>query len=351
MKKLILILNILLLLPFICKAGYKGDGLGPHIATKQLNMNNFAIRTSSSIIMSGSQSGITSTNETITINGQQYLIVNSSMVLNGGFRGNLTTFNDYYEVIVSTNIGVEGRPLMNVVDTRTGATASSIDEATIVWDADGTYVMYFKDGAVQFGSASPVSSQAAFTWSSDVGVNLTGAFVLIYDSNGTGNDMGNIKLFKDGTRTANLLFIDDSYNMNNCTDFDGFDSPTLTFSHGNGADSGDHPVVIMGGADTVTDVSQLWGYNIMTATSTLDGTTDTTTTERECFFQFGRRSNIGTIEPAVGLSSGAVVMTEGLQIGTTGYSMPWITYDVDYPTQAYKWEIKSGVPTYTKMNP
>jgi len=74
---------------------------------------------------------------------------------------------DHAAITQTAVAGVATVPLINIDDDRTGVTADTVGEATIVMNAAGTYAFYVQTGAVQFDAAFEVLNVFSYDYTTD----------------------------------------------------------------------------------------------------------------------------------------------------------------------------------------
>ena len=193
-------------------------------------------------------------------------------------------------IITQTAVaGTEGQPLIFIDDARTGATASSKEEATIRIDAEGSHALYIEDGYVYFAaaavfeSASDVITTNKF-WAKDNAWIAWGTAIdwqTNWDENAGGDDLL-VHVFMGSGTTALWYSL---LNPSGMTDHNSYLSPTFVLTNDEGADANDYSGVVIGErAQANVKIPHYFDFYAMTGAS--DGSVDVGD-ELAAIFRFG----------------------------------------------------------------
>lgn len=162
--------------------------------------------------------------------------------------------NDRMVIAQSAVAGTEDQPLIFIDDDRTGATAASETEATIVIDAEGIYALSILDGNAWFADLTYFLGAMSIRANSNVQDSIVLSFGngsdvgLQHITQGTGDDFFAIDIAGTANVTEAIWIADYliSQSWGNFTDLDDFLSPTLVIVNAEGADVKDYSAVMIG---------------------------------------------------------------------------------------------------------
>ncbi|HDZ27700.1 hypothetical protein LCGC14_0489340 [marine sediment metagenome] len=217
-------------------------------------------------------------------------------------------------IITQTAVaGTEGQPLIFIDDARTGATASSKEEATIRIDAEGSHALYIEDGYVYFAaaavfeSASDVITTNKF-WAKDNAWIAWGTAIdwqTNWDENAGGDDLL-VHVFMGSGTTALWYSL---LNPSGMTDHNSYLSPTFVLTNDEGADTNDYSGVVIGErAQANVKIAHYFDFYAMTGAS--DGSVDVGD-ELAAIFRFGAS---GSATPDFATTPGDVLFEGSVEV-------------------------------------
>lgn len=235
--------------------------------------------------------------------------------------GSTTAFSmnaalDHITITQSAVAGTATQPLIFIDDARTGVTADTIGEATIVIDAEGAFALYIEDGSswfattVTFGAQVTHNHNLAMTDTVNIGFGAGTDIYSLWDTNGAGDDLFAII-------TANMVQANETaaiwygvLNPNGMTDHDNYLSPTFILANDEGADANDYAGVAIG-ERTQADVKVAHYFDFYAMTGSSDGAVDPSNAELAAIFRFGPN---GTGVPDNATTPGDVLFEGSIEI-------------------------------------
>lgn len=267
-------------------------------------------------------------------------------LIDGFFNFNVSCASGSSVFTHDGTVGIENQSMIFIDDNRTGTTSNEEGEASLVIDSEGLYGLQILDGKSQFIDLAEFYTGILTTDNQSSSWGTGGDFNIYWHTNSAADDITGFGFDSTAGESMGILLHSATRSPVGMTDVNGITAPTFCFTNINGADLKDYSGVHLGHRDqndvTETNYFYLWGM-----TGAFDGIVDPTSTEIVPSFMIGASSDAVKTPSA---PNGSTIITDWLQLGTSGNSVPQIVYDVNYSTQAYRIEVISDVLTATKVD-